>query len=243
MVVFDNKSAINISFLTKVKNRIFLQKKFWNEKILYICRRITNRGKEYKMLTTLEIAHKIAEVNSPLSRPSVHALADILVRKKYKKGQIILQQGETCRNLLFVEKGLVRQFYYKNEKELTEHLGYEYGMIICIESYFKQEPTRLMVEALEPVILWELPKDKLDALIMEYPEVSRLYQHVLEHSLIESQVKADTLRFEPALERYVKLMQRHPEILKRAPLVHIASLLQMTPETLSRVRASLVNKE
>jgi hypothetical protein len=78
---------------------------------------------------------------------------------------------------------------------------------------------------------------------MEYPEVSRLYQHVLEHSLIESQVKADTLRFEPALERYVKLMQRHPEILKRAPLVHIASLLQMTPETLSRVRASLVNKE
>jgi hypothetical protein len=62
----------------------------------------------------------------------------------------------------------------------------------------------------------------------------------MEDSLIESQLKADTLRFEPAQERYVKLSQRHPEILKRAPLVHIASLLQMTPETLSRVRAALV---
>jgi CRP-like cAMP-binding protein len=185
----------------------------------------------------------MAEVYYPLSRPSVHALADILERQKYKKGQIILQQGETCRSLLFVEKGLVRQFYYKNDKELTEHLGYEEGMIICIESYFKQEPTRLIVEALEPAIVWELPKQKLETLAEEYTDIGILYRKVMEQSLIESQLKADTLRFEPALDRYVKLMHRHPEILKRAPLVHIASLLQMTPETLSRVRASLASSK
>jgi CRP-like cAMP-binding protein len=192
------------------------------------------------MLTSLEIAHQIAEEFSPLSRPAAHALADVLVRQKYKKGQIILQQGETCRNMLFVEKGLVRQFYYKNEKELTEHIGYENGIIICIESYFKQEPTRLMVEALEPVILWEISKENIEQLSEEYPEMQRLYRRIMEVSLIESQLKADTLRFEPAHERYVKLSKRHPEILKRAPLVHIASLLQMTPETLSRVRAAIV---
>ena len=49
------------------------------------------------------------------------------------------------------------------------------------------------------------------------------------------------LRFEPAHERYNKLLQLHPEILKRAPLVYIASLLQMTPETLSRVRSASLN--
>jgi CRP-like cAMP-binding protein len=140
-----------------------------------------------------------------------------------------------------VEKGLVRQFYYKNDKEMTEHIGYEFGMIICIESYFKQEPTRLIVEALEPVILWELPKNAMEQLCEDVPEIQRLYRRVMENSLIESQLKADTLRFEPAQERYMKLMHRHPEILKRAPLVHIASLLQMTPETLSRVRASLAS--
>jgi CRP-like cAMP-binding protein len=142
--------------------------------------------------------------------------------------------------MLFVEKGLVRQFYYKNEKELTEHIGYEWGMIICIESYFKQEPTRLIVEALEPAIVWQLPKEDIERLTEEFPDLQRLYRRIMEDSLIESQLKADTLRFEPAQERYVKLSQRHPEILKRAPLVHIASLLQMTPETLSRVRAALV---
>ena len=55
------------------------------------------------------------------------------------------------------------------------------------------------------------------------------------------EIKADTLRFEPAHERYNKLLQLHPEILKRAPLVYVASLLQMTPETLSRVRSASLN--
>ena len=180
------------------------------------------------MTTSIDIARRIAEVNHPLSRESVHALAEILVCRKYRKGEIVLQAGEVCKAMLFIEKGMLRQFYYKYDKDLTEHIGYENGMIICIESYFKQEPTRLMVETLEASVVWELPR------------VERLYRSFIEHSLIESQVKADTLRFEPAHERYNKLLQLHPEILKRAPLVYIASLLQMTPETLSRVRSSLL---
>ena len=192
------------------------------------------------MTTSIDIARRIAEVNHPLSRESVHALAEILVCRKYRKGEIVLQAGEVCKAMLFIEKGMLRQFYYKYYKDLTEHIGYENGMIICIESYFKQEPTRLMVETLEASVVWELPRVEVEKLIDQYHDIERLYRSFIEHSLIESQVKADTLRFEPAHERYNKLLQLHPEILKRAPLVYIASLLQMTPETLSRVRSSLL---
>jgi CRP-like cAMP-binding protein len=174
-----------------------------------------------------------------MSRLSMHALADILDRRKFKKGEPIVPEGQVCREMFFVEKGLVRQYYYKNGKELTEHIGYEFSTIICIESYFKLVPTQLTVEALEPTIVWAMPKEKIGKLIEENNELSRFYRKVIEDSLIESQLKADTLRFEPAQERYLKLLRRHPEIVRRAPLVHIASLLQMTPETLSRVRASL----
>lgn len=192
------------------------------------------------MTTNIEIARKIAEVNCPLSRESVHALAEIVVCKKYRKGEIVLKAGEVCKAMLFIEKGLLRQFYYKYDKDLTEHIGYENGMIICIESYFKQEPTRLMVETLEPSVVWELPKAQIEELASKYDDIEQLYRKFIEYSLIESQIKADALRFEPAHERYNKLLRLHPEILKRAPLVYIASLLQMTPETLSRVRSSLL---
>lgn len=192
------------------------------------------------MTTNIEIARKIAEVNCPLSRESVHALAEIVVCKKYRKGEIVLKAGEVCKAMLFIEKGLLRQFYYKYDKDLTEHIGYENGMIICIESYFKQEPTRLMVETLGPSVVWELPKAQIEELASKYDDIEQLYRKIIEHSLIESQIKADALRFEPAHERYNKLLRLHPEILKRAPLVYIASLLQMTPETLSRVRSSLL---
>ena len=153
------------------------------------------------MTTSIDIARRIAEVNHPLSRESVHALAEILVCRKYRKGEIVLQAGEVCKAMLFIEKGMLRQFYYKYDKDLTEHIGYENGMIICIESYFKQEPTRLMVETLEASVVWELPRVEVEKLIDQYHDIERLYRSFIEHSLIESQVKADTLRFEPAQDR------------------------------------------
>ncbi len=193
------------------------------------------------MTTNVEIARKIAaQYHSSLSREQIHLLAGIVTCRKYKKGERILDENEICRAMLYIEKGMTRQFYFKYDKDLTEHIGYEGGMVMCLESYLKQEPTRLMVETLEPTVLWEIPKEDIDRLSLEDAEIGVLYRKFFEYSLIDSQIKADTLRFEPAHERYNKLLQLHPEILKRAPLVYIASLLQMTPETLSRVRSASI---
>lgn len=193
--------------------------------------------------TSIDIARQmVSDYHLQADKESTHALADILICKKYKKGEMILNEGEVCKCMRYVEKGMLRQYYFKYGKDVTEHIAYEKGVVICLESYFRQEPTRLMIEALEPSVIWEIDKEQIDKLAVEHSVIGVLYRKILEDSLIESQIKADTLRFEPAHERYNKLLQIHPEILKRAPLVYIASLLQMTPETLSRVRAaSLTN--
>ena len=193
-------------------------------------------------MTSVEVIRSIAaQFHCLLSKDQIHKLAAILVCKKYKKGELILDEGDVCKSILYIEKGMTRQFYFKYNKDLTEHIGYEGGAIMCLESLLKQEPSRLMVEALEPTVLWEIPKEGMDRLSLEDAEIGVFYRKFFECSLIESQIKADTLRFEPAHERYSKLLQLHPEILKRAPLVYIASLLQMTPETLSRVRSASLN--
>lgn len=194
------------------------------------------------MMTNIEVAKlMVSRMKCLLSREQIHELADILVCRKFKKGERILDEGEVCRSMLYLEKGLTRQFYFKYDKDLTEHIAYEGGVVICLESYLKEEPTRLMIEALEPTVAWDIPKEKIEELALKDAEIGVWYRKLFEASLIESQVKADTLRFEPAHERYNKLLQLHPEILKRAPLVYIASLLQMTPETLSRVRSASLN--
>lgn len=173
-----------------------------------------------------------------MTHDELDILESILVSQKYAKGEMILKEGEICRQFLYIDKGLVRQFYFKHGKEVTEHLGQEHTIVMCIESLFKEEPTKLQVEALEPTTVYALPKAELERVAMHNVNIQILYRKILEESLIISQIHADLVRFETAQDRYKKLCKLCPQVVLRAPLVYIASYLQMTPETLSRVRAS-----
>lgn len=187
-----------------------------------------------------DIASEIARIYCPLTPPAVDLLGSILVPMKFQKGDTILEEGKVCRALYFVKCGMVRQYYYKNRKDVTEHFSFEGRIVFCIESFLKQEPSRLIVEALESTKLYAIPYDDLQNLMMRNQEIDLLYRKVLEHVAISSQEHADSQRFENAAERYERLLRDKPEIVLRAPMVHIASFLQMTPETLSRVRNTSV---
>ncbi|MBR6139182.1 MAG: Crp/Fnr family transcriptional regulator [Prevotella sp.] len=185
-----------------------------------------------------DIARELARKYSTMTHEELDILQSVLVPMKFAKGEMILKEGEVCKNIYYVEKGLVRQFYFKNGKEVTEHMAVEGNIIMCIESLFREEPTRLQVEALEPTIIYALPKAKLEEVALHNVNIQILYRKILEESLILSQVHADLVRFESAQDRYRKMCKLQQQVTLRAPLVYIASYLQMTPETLSRVRAS-----
>ena len=189
------------------------------------------------------IAREIARIYCPLTQRAVELLGRILVPMRFQKGDTILEEGNVCRNLYFVEQGMVRQYYYKNQKDVTEHFSFEGRIVFCIESFLKQEPSRLIVEALENTQLYAIPYDALHKLMIRNSEIEKLYRKILEHVAISSQEHADSQRFENAAERYERLYREKREIILRAPMVHIASFLQMTPETLSRVRGASVNQK
>ncbi len=188
--------------------------------------------------TVRDIARELARKYSTMTHEELDILQSVLVPMKFAKGEMILKEGEVCKNIYYVEKGLVRQFYFKNGKEVTEHMAVEGNIIMCIESLFREEPTRLQVEALEPTIIYALPKARLEEVALHNVNIQILYRKILEESLILSQVHADLVRFESAQDRYRKMCKLQQQVALRAPLVYIASYLQMTPETLSRVRAS-----
>lgn len=189
-------------------------------------------------LTPRDVARELARRYSTMTHDELDILEGILVPMKFAKGDVILKEGEICRHIYWVVKGLVRQYYYKNKKELTEYMATENSIFMSIESLFKEEPSYQNIHALEPTIIYALPKKDLEAVAIKCVNIQMLYRKILEESLIISQRHADMLRFESAQDRYQKLMKRYPQLVLRAPLVYIASYLQMTPETLSRVRTA-----
>lgn len=199
--------------------------------------------KDDKMKETIgknsrDIARELSRRYSTMTHDELDILESILVPIKFAKGDMILKEGEVCRCIYFIDKGLVRQFYIKHGKEVTEHLGDDHSVFMCIESLFKEVPTQLQVEALEPCMIYALPKDRLERVALHNVNIQILYRKILEESLILSQVHADLVRFETAQDRYRRMCKLYPQVVLRAPLLFIASYLQMTPETLSRVRAS-----
>ena len=188
--------------------------------------------------TTRDVARELARKYSTMTHDELDILESVLVPMKFAKNEMILKTGEVCRNIYYVDRGLIRQFYFKNGKEVTEHLGVDHTIFMCIESLFREEPTRLQVEALEPTWIYAMPKEKLEEVALHNVNIQILYRKILEESLILSQIHADLVRFESAQDKYKKLCKSSPQIVLRAPLVYIASYLQMSPETLSRVRSA-----
>ena len=170
-------------------------------------------------LTTRDVARELARRYSTMTHDELDVLESILVPMKFQKGEIILKEGDICDRIYWVTKGLVRQFYYKNGKELTEYMTTENNIVMSIESLFKEEPTRQQIQALEPTILFALPKNALEREAVRNVNIQMLYRKILEESLIISQIHADMLRFESAQERYAKLVKRSPQLVLRAPLV------------------------
>lgn len=188
--------------------------------------------------TTRDIARELARKYSTMTHDELDILESVIEPMRFAKGKMILEAGDVCRHIYYIDHGLIRQFYFKNGKEVTEHLGVDRSIFMCIESLFREEPTKLQVEALEPTVIYALPKHRLEEVALHNVNIQILYRKILEESLILSQVHADLVRFESAQDRYRKMCKADPQVVLRAPLVYIASYLQMTPETLSRVRAA-----
>ena len=191
-------------------------------------------------LTPRDVARELARRYSTMTHEELDILESVLVPMKFAKNEIILGEGDTCEHIYWVVKGLARQYYFKNGKEVTEYMGTENTIMMSIESLFKEQPSTQVIQAVEPTIVYAMPKKDLEAVAMRSVNIQILYRKILEESLIISQQRADMLRFESAQDRYQKLVKNAPQLVLRAPLVYIASYLQMTPETLSRVRTAVL---
>lgn len=193
------------------------------------------------MNTNKLIAHSIKSIYYPaLGNRSVDRLASILVPLTLNKNEILLNEGEVSNQIYFIQSGLLRQFYYKNGKDLTEHFAEENTVLMSVESFILREPTYLITEALEPSKVFGIPYEPLMAFVLKYVDFAMLYMKMTEYIMVGIQRKIESMRLETSSERYQRFVNERPELVTRVSLANIASYLLMSPETLSRVRAEII---
>ncbi|MDQ1162163.1 CRP-like cAMP-binding protein [Chryseobacterium sp. SORGH_AS 447] len=180
-------------------------------------------------------------LNVPLERVNMCSL--YYEAKKVQKNQFLLQYGEICRYIYFVEKGLLKMYSIdKNGKEHIIQFAPESWLISDRSSLYFNEKSVYYIEAVEDSEILMLPPDFINKLIEGFPISLEQSDILLQKHIKSLQDRINSLLAETAEERYMKFIKMYPDLLLRVPQWMIASYLGITPESLSRVRKELARK-
>jgi len=174
-----------------------------------------------------------------LSDESLDEILQISTIQQFKKGDFVLREAAICNGFYFISKGLVRIFYYKNEKDISEWFAFDNNFCFSILSYFNKTPSSLIIQCVEDSEVITISRDGLDLLRNKSFEIANFAYTLISGSLIMSQERMASVQFETALQRYENLLKVHPTLLQRVPLHYIASYLGVSAETLSRIRTQI----
>jgi len=167
-----------------------------------------------------------------------------VIPKKVRKRQFILNAGDVCEYIVFVERGLLRSF--ADDKEGGEHVmqfACEGAWISDMSSFLTRQDSKYNIEALEESELFLMTKQAMDQVMDSVPQMQRYFLMLMEKHIIALQRRINVVQSMSAEETYLALMDVNPDLINRAPQQYIASYLGITPETLSRVRKQISKRK
>ncbi|AZA74517.1 cAMP-binding domain of CRP or a regulatory subunit of cAMP-dependent protein kinases [Chryseobacterium indoltheticum] len=163
--------------------------------------------------------------------------------KKLKKKQYLLQEGDVCKCLSFVNKGLLKS-YFTDEKggENINMFAFEGWWISDFKSFINQEKAVLNIDAVEETELLMITLEDYDKLMLKIPVMDRYFRILYQNSLVTKDYRLIASNSYTAEEKYLQLVQKNPGMIKRVPHNLIASYLGLAPETISRIRKKILLK-
>lgn len=164
--------------------------------------------------------------------------------KKLRKKQYLLQEGDPCKYIAFVEKGILRS--YSIDEKGNEHIlqfAFEGWWISDQYSFLTGEPSTYNIDALEDSELLLLTRQSEEQLMEKIPKLERYFRLLLQNSLISMQRRLVSSFSKSAEVRYAELVESCSTIPQRVPQHMMASFLGITPETLSRIRKNIAGRK
>lgn len=167
----------------------------------------------------------------------IKQISFLATAKKFRRRQLLLHEGEVCRNKTFVVKGLLRSYFKKDDgSEYIMRFATENTWTIDPESYYNIMPSKYNIEALEDTEALVWAKGQLEELIEKIPAFKAFSEKLRSASHDASQNRVLMNISATAEEKYQDFITSFPDVFARVPLHMVASYLGVSRETLSRIR-------
>jgi CRP-like cAMP-binding protein len=184
-----------------------------------------------------KLAQSLGSVSN-FTKKDMDKIADCFKPKRVKKNQPLLNEGETCNEFYFINKGSIRTYFLdRNGYEKTRYIMLDFYIGTALTSFISRKPSIEFIEALEDSELLAISHFDFYKLNAENKSWNYFYQRILEMAYSFQNRKIESLVTLTAKQRYEQLLKENPHLIQRVSNRILASHLDIREETLSRLKS------
>jgi len=193
-------------------------------------------------MPTAQILQNIAR-HITLDKGEQDYFLSLITPENISRKQILLTEGHPCRNIYYVDAGVLRAFFSDQwGKESTIMFAIADWWITDMFCFINQQPAMLTIEALADSTIFRLQRNDWETLLAAVPKFEKYFRVLMQNAYTREQLRVIQNLSIPAEERYNNFLGKYPQIAKQVTQKQIASYLGITPEFLSAIRAKKLKK-
>ncbi|HOZ96428.1 MAG TPA: Crp/Fnr family transcriptional regulator [Niabella sp.] len=175
---------------------------------------------------------------APFTNEVAEDLQKNLQTKSFDKGELLLKSGSICRKLFFIDKGLVKTFFFNEDKEFIMRFFPEYTFFTVLDSFTNQTPSGYDIMALEKTSVTFILQTELELLCKKHHSIETAFRKLLSFAVTNMMKRISEMLEENATERYNHFLKDNGHLIQRVSLGDLANYLGITQVSLSRIRAN-----
>lgn len=172
-----------------------------------------------------------------IKEEEVEIILNLFTEKNYKAKTYLLREGEVCRKMYFIKKGLARvSLLDRNSRDITFNFRYASQFLTDYESFETQQPAVFSISALEDMECFEISKEDFDTMCQLVASGELITRIVVYYKNLLYMNRLISFYKETPEERYIKLLEENPSLINRIPQKYLASYIGIEPQSFSRIK-------